>query len=203
MDFISVKDFNKIQHYTKRNPPWIKLHKILWRELGFFRLEDSAKAHLIGLQIIAADCENKIPFDKEWIARQINATEPIDFDALFNSGYVMPWNPDASVVLDEERGVAENQDVPDASKALASCMQDAPLRQSRSRGDSEETREETEPRNISKPVSLKPFDPQLYVGGEIPSCRCCRGTGQIGKYRCACREGDKFYDRELYPAAMQ
>jgi|WetSurMetagenome_2_1015567.scaffolds.fasta_scaffold489200_1 hypothetical protein len=206
MEFIAVNNFNTMQHYKNRHPPWIKLYRFLWGQREFFRLKDVSKAHLIGLFSLASQHENKIPLDPEWIAREIGATEQIDLDALFASGYIITWNPDASIVL-------------------AGCKQSAiPSR--------EEKRQRKEEKICaSQRIIPKPIDPKAYTGGAIPSCLLCRdagrfgdgrrctceagqdkpetcklcaGSGKIGtKYRCVCESGQQYAGQlDVYPAAQ-
>jgi hypothetical protein len=84
----TVKNFEKFQHYKDRHPPWIKLYNELLDDYEFARLPDASKAHLIAIWLLASRYENKIPLDQEWIARRINATEPIDLNLLLKSGFI-------------------------------------------------------------------------------------------------------------------
>jgi hypothetical protein len=89
-NFFRIRNFERFQHYKDRNPPWIKLYGALWRDRAFFRLPDAFKAHLIGLFALAARLDNRIPDDPEWLAHELCASEPIDFDALLGSGFLIP-----------------------------------------------------------------------------------------------------------------
>jgi hypothetical protein len=63
-----------------------------------------------------------------------------------------------------------------------------------------ESKTETERRNFPKVVSRKPIDPKSYIGGKMPDCGDCRGTGRYqGGYRCNCKEGDKYSDLPILP----
>ncbi len=88
-----IRNFERFQHYKDRNPPWIRLYGALWRDRAFFRLPDAVKAHLIGLFALAARLDNHIPDDPEWLAHELCASEPIDFDALLASGFLIPEHP--------------------------------------------------------------------------------------------------------------
>lgn len=84
--YLSIVDFDSLQHYKNRNPIWIKLYSNLWDNHLFESLADETKAHFIGLCVLASKHDNQIPFDKEWIARKISANKIIDFASLFASG---------------------------------------------------------------------------------------------------------------------
>lgn len=88
--FFRIRNFERFQHYKDRNPPWIRLYGGLWRDRAFFRLPDAVKAHLIGLFALAARLDNRIPDDPEWLAHELCASEPLDFDALLASGFLIP-----------------------------------------------------------------------------------------------------------------
>lgn len=83
---LRVRNFSKFQHYKHRSPPWIKLHRGALHDYDFTCLQDASKAHAMLLWLLASTCDNAIPDDAQWIARQIHATEPVDIDALVSAG---------------------------------------------------------------------------------------------------------------------
>lgn len=105
-----VKNFEKFQHYKKRNPPWIKLYNALLDDYAFGLLPDATKMHLVAIWLLASRHQNAIPFDPEWVARRINATEPVDLVTLAATGFIIP-NQTAAASLAR------------ASNMLASCKQ--------------------------------------------------------------------------------
>lgn len=74
-----VRNWTKFQHYKHRSPPWFKLYTALLDDPEFAMLPDATKAHIIGLLLLAARYDNKIPAMPAWVAAKINATEPIDW----------------------------------------------------------------------------------------------------------------------------
>jgi len=64
--YFEVRNFKDYQHYSKRNPPWIRLYYRLLHDREFFRLKDETKFLVIGCYLIASQHENKIPAD--WMA---------------------------------------------------------------------------------------------------------------------------------------
>lgn len=145
--FISVKNFERFQHYKDRNPPWIKLHAAILDDYHFGRLHDASKMHLIGIWILASKTDNRIPCDPEWIGQRIGATAKVDLEVLVSAGFLL-----------FESGT---------STPLASRKQKAPLvEESRE----EESREETEvvaAKNGRHPTWLTPFS-QLWTCGTPP-----------------------------------
>ncbi|WP_233218251.1 hypothetical protein, partial [Roseateles chitinivorans] len=56
--FLSVKNFERYQHYTKRNPPWIKLYYDLLDDDDFISLSIEARHHYMTLLLIAGRKNN-------------------------------------------------------------------------------------------------------------------------------------------------
>ena len=89
MRHLLIKNWAEFQHYKKRNPPWIKLHRAIVDDYHFAALKDKTKAHLVMIWILAAGSEGRIPHDAKFIASRINATEPIDIDAMIGAGFLI------------------------------------------------------------------------------------------------------------------
>jgi len=90
--FFKVKNFEKFQHYKDRSPPWIKLYNETLENYEFGSLNDATKGQLIGIWLLASRMDNKLPFDPRWIASKINATEPVDLEALYSSGFILEYD---------------------------------------------------------------------------------------------------------------
>lgn len=85
----SVKNFQRFQHYKDRSPPWIKLYNETLDDYDFSRLPDASKMHLVAIWLLASRSDNKIPYDPAWIARRINATEPVNLEELASAGFII------------------------------------------------------------------------------------------------------------------
>lgn len=97
---LSVKNFERYQHYKDRTPPWIKLYNDLLDDYEFSVLPDASKAHLMLIWLLASRSQNQIPYDARWIANKIGATEPVDLDVLLKSGFLIEGVEDEKKVLD-------------------------------------------------------------------------------------------------------
>jgi len=97
MNFLTVKNWNKFQHYGKRNPPWIKLHRALLDDYDFCALPDVSKAHLILVWLYASQNNGRVPRDAKFLERKLSA-QNIDLEVLVTSGFLVPDQP-ASEVL--------------------------------------------------------------------------------------------------------
>lgn len=91
--FFRVRDFEKMQHYKNRNPPWVKLYRELILDYEFQQYHEVVRFHGIALLILASESGNKIPNDPRWVAGRIGAHEPVDLDLLFRLGFLEAWCP--------------------------------------------------------------------------------------------------------------
>ena len=88
MDFLTVKNWDTFQHYGKRNPPWIKLHRALLDDYAFCALSDVAKAHLMLIWLYASQHNGKIPFDATFLEKKLSC-ENLSLEALEASGFLV------------------------------------------------------------------------------------------------------------------
>jgi hypothetical protein len=92
MRFLSIKNFERYQHYKDRRPPWIKLHASILDDYEWMQLPDASKAHLMLLWVLASQMDNKIPHDLAWLTQRIGARSPVDVEELILRGFLEPWN---------------------------------------------------------------------------------------------------------------
>lgn len=126
--YVSIPNWAALQHYKERRAPWIKLYVDMLARYEFACLQDASKAHLLCIWMLAAEYDNRIPMDPAWVAKRIFATEPVDFAALIDAGFL--------VVTDET--ACNINAVQSASDLLAETVQSA------SRLLTSETERETE-----------------------------------------------------------
>jgi len=110
MEYISIKNWEKYQHYRDRNPPWIKLYHALLDDYKYCCLQDASKLLLTSLFLLASRNENKIPADSTWIKMKSSIKGKIDFKPLLSAGFIS-LNNDASRSLanDKQNGVPETE----------------------------------------------------------------------------------------------
>lgn len=83
-----VKNWNAFQHYGKRNPPWIKLHRAILDDYAFCALPDTAKGHLMLLWLYASQNNGQIPHDAAFLERKLSITA-LDIDSLIGQGFLL------------------------------------------------------------------------------------------------------------------
>lgn len=93
MRYFSIKNWEEFQHYKDRSPPWIKLYNALLDDYDFCRLQDASKAHLVAIWMLASRSGDRLPYDSDWIASKISATETVDLDALADAGFILLEQP--------------------------------------------------------------------------------------------------------------
>lgn len=116
--FFSIRNWEKFQHYTKRNPPWIRLYKDLLRDRGYQSLSDTTRSHLVGLFLLASQHDNRIPDDQVWLRHELCTKVAIDLKALTASGWIVFETEDASKVLAQPDLLADCKQV-----ATESCSE--------------------------------------------------------------------------------
>ena len=88
MSYIKIKNWDKFQQYKDRDPKWIKVYRDLTDNYEFSQLPDASKGHLLGLWLLAAKLDNKIPSDPSWIGKRISATSKINLKSLESAGFI-------------------------------------------------------------------------------------------------------------------
>lgn len=144
MRYFKVKDLDKFQHYKDRSPPWIKFHNSILDNYEIAHLPDALKAQLFLIWLLASRHDNCLPYDPEWIAQRVNATERVDLDSLATIGLIVEIKAKARKTKDNV-----------ASKTLAERKQDACLEreaEGEAEGEGEKIERASAPPNI---VSIK------------------------------------------------
>jgi hypothetical protein len=96
MKYAKVKNWDKYQHYSDRNPPWIKLYNTLLDDYEYSCLQDDSKLLLMSLFLLASRTENKIPADPKWIRKKAMLDMDVDLEPLVNRGFVEYYENDST-----------------------------------------------------------------------------------------------------------
>lgn len=100
--FLSVKNFEKYQHYKHRNPPWIRLYGSLFQDPDFIRLPIKSRYLYVGLLPLCARYENRVPLDCNWIAHMLAMdAKEIDLTPLYRSGFLLASRKHVASMLHE------------------------------------------------------------------------------------------------------
>ena len=89
---LRVRNWERFQHYKRRNPPWIRIYNELLDNYEFARLQDASKWHAVGIWLLASRLDNRIPDDAQWIQSKINSSTIVDLDVLISAGVIERYN---------------------------------------------------------------------------------------------------------------
>jgi hypothetical protein len=73
--FLSIRNFNKLQHFNKKRPPWLKLYAALPLDYPFINLQEDAKLTFVFLTIVASEHDNRIPYDIKFLRKRMAISE--------------------------------------------------------------------------------------------------------------------------------
>lgn len=135
--YFRIPDFDKLQHYKNRNPPWVKLYRELILDYEFQQYDEVTRFHGIALLILASASGNKIPNDPRWVAGQIGAHAPVDLARLYEAGLLEPWQPRL-----QEPGPGEQLELPDAPDDASNPASTLLARRASAETDTEQSRAE-------------------------------------------------------------
>ncbi len=83
-----IVEWDQYQHYRHRDPPWIKLHRKILASRTWVMLDDASKALAVSCMLLAAGCENKIPYDPAYIKRAGYLQKDPDLTVLEKVGFI-------------------------------------------------------------------------------------------------------------------
>jgi hypothetical protein len=153
MSGLTVKNWKKFQHYLKRKPPWIKLHRVLLEDYQFYCLPVASKALAPCLWLLAAEFENgQIPLSDDEIAYRLHMSPD-----EFAQGIIPLLKSEFFFRIKDTRTLRKHN----ASMMLADCTQHATPREEQRT----EYREEKEERVTAEAVS--PSSAYAFESGVI------------------------------------
>jgi len=72
---LTIRSFDKLQHFKKKRPPWVKLYRDLPLDYPFINLQEDAKLTFVFLTIVASEHDNRIPYDIEFLHKRMAISE--------------------------------------------------------------------------------------------------------------------------------
>lgn len=90
MLFMKVRNWEKYQHYKKRNPPWIKLHFSMLSSQDWVALDDASRVLAVACMLIASRNEGCVPGDPAYIRRVAYLKRTPNFKPLIDCGFLEP-----------------------------------------------------------------------------------------------------------------
>lgn len=102
MTYFRIKEWETYQHYKDRSPPWIKLHCAIMSSRTWVMLDDASKALAVACMLLAANTDNKIPFDPDYIQRVAYLKSRPDLNGLLETDFI-------EIIKETEQSRAEHK----------------------------------------------------------------------------------------------
>ena len=85
--FYTCKGWETFQHYKRRNPPWIKLHRSLLDDYEFSSMSEKSRLHLVLIWLYASQNNGKVPNDKKFLERKLDIVD-LDLEEIVSAGFL-------------------------------------------------------------------------------------------------------------------
>jgi hypothetical protein len=130
--FLSIRNLEKYQTNRKQNPPWFKIHRVMFGDPEFVKLSTAYRFLYIGLIHLAVESGNKIYNDDTFILQRlyIPSTDGIlktykghtklDLTPLYRAGFLYTTNLSRVLSEGEREGEREREESREEGTALAS-----------------------------------------------------------------------------------
>ncbi len=107
MQYLTIPELERWQHYKDRRPPWMKLHVEIFDDYEMAMLPDATKYHLLGIWLLATQIDNKIPNDNKWLQNKIGARGEIDIKLLIDKGMLTEHAASMPLATCKQNAIAE------------------------------------------------------------------------------------------------
>lgn len=104
--FFRIKNWAEFQHYRDRSPPWIKLHRNLLTSRTWVALSSEGRVLAIASMMLAADTDNKIPADPDYLRRVAYLDFTPDLQALADVQFIEFIDNDGNLLADASKLLA-------------------------------------------------------------------------------------------------
>jgi hypothetical protein len=95
-DQFQIRNWQKFQHYNKRNPPWIKLHYEIMTSEDWVVLDDASKLLAVACMLIASRNDGCVPNNPSFIKRVAYLEKTPNLKPLVECGFLEKVLADAS-----------------------------------------------------------------------------------------------------------
>ena len=84
-----IRNWQQFQHYSHRNPPWIKLHYELLSSADWVILSDASRVLAISCMLVASRHDGMIPENASYLRRVAYLNTEPDFSELLSCGFII------------------------------------------------------------------------------------------------------------------
>jgi len=106
---LMVRNWDKFQHYKKRNPPWVKLHFDMLASRDWVVLDDKSRVLAIACMLVASRNGGKVPKDPAYLQRVAYLHGEPDFTPLIECGFLAPCKQMLADARPETEAEAETE----------------------------------------------------------------------------------------------
>lgn len=143
-EVFAVVGWSDFQHYKDRDPIWIKLHRSLLDSYKWACLPDASRALLVGIWLLAARHDNRIPADPEWLRRRLHTEGPVDLQILVDKDFIrMLSTGQQSAMLEREIEIEKEIEKEIETTSVANATT-APVKKLKRAGKAQQTPDEAE-----------------------------------------------------------
>jgi hypothetical protein len=162
MTYYRIRNWQDLQHYKDRSPPWIKLHRSVIDDYQFSCLPDGLKAALMLLWLYASQNDGRIPHNPKFLARKLCLSREVDLARLVRGGFLVPeQDTEDAEALPAPRYQA-------AGTVLREVQEPArPGEESRKRKEEEESRAVARGRAVPRPPDFLPSKEHVELADQL------------------------------------
>lgn len=161
MKFLSIKGWDRFQHYKDRDPPWVKLYRDLLTSESWVLGTDTSRLLQVASVLLAARYNNRIPYRWDFIRKvaSLECTERQFEDAVRH----LAVNDFIEIESDQSVTNAAELVEHSASTVIATCPSEAEAIQSREETETEaETEAEKNLMSAPPPTRIPKSDPDWF-----------------------------------------
>ncbi len=131
---LEIVNWERWQSYRadRGQPPWIKIHRRLLRNMDWIRLSDAERGQLTAMWMLAADNNGLIPAQAETIAKLCFMTEFPEVSKFIELGWLTPSRRQADATLTPTRRQADAKLTP--SRRQRDAPEENRVEENRERG---------------------------------------------------------------------
>lgn len=90
MRYLQLKNHAQYQHYSARNPPWVKLYRTVPHNYDLRQMTTTSRLCFIYLTILAAETDNRIPDDLKYLSERFGfSVQRAHLTPLIDCGMVL------------------------------------------------------------------------------------------------------------------
>ena len=160
MQFYRIRNWKKYQHYSKRSPPWIKLHTKILNSPRWFSLSLASRLLVFCVLIVGSKYDGRVPVDCRLLAKLCRLPRKPNLQPLIDVGFL---ELDASIVQADASALSTETEYRDRERDRVHIPRVKKRAVKEPADDGEFERFwAAYPRHVGKPKALKAF--QAAIG---------------------------------------